>query len=130
MGLDNGICIKRKSASKDALILFDKPWKAIHEYDLDIAYWRKCWNVRSVIMDALNIYEDNDSQTAMTIDDVILVIHKLKQFKRENYYKWGGTIWEWSDFKRINRKNIKALHTLVKLMQRDPNIEVYFYDSW
>ena len=130
MGLDSGICIRRKTASPEALAAFDTEWKAQYDYDLDVAYWRKCWNVRGTIFDLLHVPFDNDSQTPMSIDDVIAVIKALKQFNAKNYTDRGSCIWDWPDFQRINQRNIAALNRLVRLMKKNDNIEVYFYDSW
>ena len=130
MGLDNGICIRRKTASPEALAAFDPDSQKAYEYDLDVAYWRKCWNVRSMVLHTLNVWQDNDSRTPMTLDDVVVIIRNLQKFNRKNYTEWGWTIWEWSDFRRINRRNIAALNRLVRLMKKNDNIEVYFYDSW
>ena len=130
MGLDNGICIKRKSASKEALLQFDEEWRSRNDYDLEVAYWRKCWNVRDIILDILHVPFDNDSETKMNIEDVIAVIAALKRLNEKNYTERGGCIWGWKDFKRIQRGNLRALHRLVKLMKKDSSLEVYFYDSW
>ena len=130
MGLDNGICIKRKSASKDALLQFDEEWRSRNDYDLEVAYWRKCWNVRDIILDILNVPFDNNSETRMSVEDVVDVIAALKQLNEGNYQNRGGCIWGWNDFKRIQRRNLRALRRLVKLMKKDNSLEVYFYDSW
>ena len=130
MGLDNGICIKRKSASKDALLQFDEEWRSRNNFDLEVAYWRKCWNVRDIILCALNVWEDNDSQTAMTAEDVENVIKLLKELNEKNYTKRGDCIWDWKEFRHIQRRNLRALRRLVKLMEKDDLLEVYFYDSW
>ena len=109
---------------------FDVEWKTKYDYDLDVAYWRKCWNVRDIILDLLHVSLDNDSQTPMSIDDVVAVIKALKQLNAKNYTDRGSCIWAWSDFRDINQRNIAALNQLVRLMKKNDNIEVYFYDSW
>ena len=86
--------------------------------------------MRDTILDLLQVPFDNDSQTPMSIDDVIAVIKALKRLNAKNYTDRGGCIWEWSDFKRINRRNIAALNRLVRLMKKNDGLEVYFYDSW
>ena len=37
--------------------IFDEEWREKNGYDLEVAYWRKCWNVRAIIFDVLNIYD-------------------------------------------------------------------------
>ena len=83
-----------------------------------------------MILHTLDVWQDNDSRTPMTVDDVVTIIQNLRKFNRKNYTEWGWTIWDWPDFRRINRRNIVALNRLVRLMKKNDNIEVYFYDSW
>ena len=130
MGLDNGICIRRDSAPECASKIFhEEEWEKKYG-SIDVAYWRKCWNVRNIIFDLLDITDFNDSETTITVDDVKRVIAKLKKLNKNNYQDGGGCIWLWSEFKRLNCRNIKQLKRLVRLMHKYPAMEVYFYDSW
>ena len=130
MGLDNGINIRRNTAPECASKIFhEEEWKKKYSH-IDVAYWRKCWNVRNIIFDLLDITDFNDSETTMTIDDVKRVIAELKNFNKNNYQDGGGCIWLWNEFEYINRRNIKQLKRLVRLMHKYPKMEVYFYDSW
>ena len=130
MGLDNGIAIRRATAPADVAKIFqEKEWEKKYNH-IDVAYWRKCWNVRNIVFDLLEIDDFNDSQTTMTADDVERVIAELRKLNSANYYDGGGCICNWHEFKRINSRNIKALKQLVKLMKKYPDMEVYFYDSW
>lgn len=130
MGLDNGVVIQRNTAPKCASKIFhEEEWKKVNSY-IDVAYWRKCWNVRNIIFDLLHIEDFNDSQTNMTRNDVKRVIAELKKLNSKNFCDCGDCIWEWEDFKRINRRNIHRLRKLARLMRKYPGMEVYFYDSW
>ena len=132
MGLDNGIKIKRRvDLPAEAFAYFDEEWRAKHNYDLEVAYWRKCWNVRRIIIDVLDVREDNDSYTTMTIDDVDAVITALCRINKKNWLDCGSTIWDWKEFKGIQRRNIRNLRRLRYMMRKKPDVfEVYFYDSW
>ena len=132
MGLDNGIEIKRRAdLPAAAFAYFDEAWRAKYSYDLEVAYWRKCWNVRRIIIDVLDIREDNDSHTTMTIEDVDAVITALYKINKKNWLEYGSTIWEWKEFKDIQRRNIRNLRRLRYMMKKKPDVfEVYFYDSW
>lgn len=132
MGLDNGIEIKRRADLPTlAFTYFDKEYRAKYNYDLEVAYWRKCWNVRSIIMDTLDVKENNDSHTTMTIDDVDAVITALCKINKKNWLNRGSTIWDWKEFKNIQHRNIRNLRRLRYMMQKKPEVfEVYFYDSW
>lgn len=132
MGLDNGIEIKRRAdLPTQAFAYFDEEWRKINNYNLEVAYWRKCWNVRSIIMGILDVREDNDSYTTMTIDDIDAVITALCKINKKNWLDCGSTIWEWKEFKGIQRDNIRNLRRLRHMMRKEPEVfEVYFYDSW
>ena len=132
MGLDNAIEIKRRADLPAlAFIYFDKEYLSKYNYDLEVAYWRKCWNVRNIIMDILKVRENNDSQTAMTIDDVDAVITALCKINKKNWLDHGSTFWGWREFKGIQRRNIRNLRRLRRMMRKNPEVfEVYFYDSW
>lgn len=101
-----------------------------YNYDPSVAYWRKCWNVRNIIFELLGIEEFNDSQTTMTADDVERVVAELKKLNSKNFCDRGDCIWDWDEFKYSNRRNIKNLKRLARLMRKEPTMEVYFYDSW
>lgn len=130
MGLDNGIMIKRATVTPKAAAAFDEEWRDSNGYDLEVAYWRKCWNVRTIILMTLNIWSDNDYECSMTIDDIVKVINALKKINKKNYVDCGSCIWDWSEFKSIQRRNLRNLRRLVRIMRRDKGLHVYFYDSY
>lgn len=133
MGLDNGISIKRKQGMPDSIFKrFDTDISRKWEYDLEVAYWRKCWNIRSLIYDVLGAAQENDSEISMNRQDVLNVIKALKGVNRKNWDDcgWGGSIWEWNDYKYTHRRNIANLQWLARFMKKHPDIEVYFYDSY
>ena len=114
-----------------AFTYFDKEYYAKYSYDLEVAYWRKCWNVRNIIMGILKVRRDNNSYTIITIDDVDAIIAALCKINKKNWLNCGSTIWEWKEFKRIQRHNIRNLRRLRHMMRKEPDVfEVYFYDSW
>ena len=130
MGLDNGI-----NARRHGYDFIDDALKAISTYQwgdsFEIAYWRKCWNVRDAIGGAIGGIYDN-GETSLSRGDVLAIIKVLKKFNKKNWdtYGWGGSIWEWSEIKKNHRGCIRRLRRLARLMKRYPLIEVYFYDSY
>ena len=132
MGLDNGIDVKINDKIPGyAFKCFYSEWRNKYKLDLQVAYWRKCWNVRNMIIETLNIKEVNDSRTTMSIDDVDKVIKMLKRINKKNWLDYGECFWDWKDFKYNNNRNVKNLKLLRKFMKRNPKVfEVYFYDSY
>lgn len=125
MGLDNGIEIRRKENLPNCALCFDEEWRKQHGYDLEVAYWRKCWNVRAIIFDVLGRGEDNNSVIQVTREEIIEIIKRL-----QNDLRYYDCIWDWNMLRRIQKRNIKNLKKLEDMMRRHPEIEVYFYDSY
>ena len=132
MGLDNGIQIKRKQELPDKVFKkFDTDVTRKWEYDLEVAYWRKCWNIRSLIYYVLGADQENDSVIPMDREDVLNVIRALKRVNGRNWYTIGGdSIWSWSAYRASHRRNIANLKWLARFMKKHPDIVVYFYDSY
>jgi hypothetical protein len=134
MGLDNGIEIKRKDNLPNCVLCFDNDeWCKQHGYDLEVAYWRKCWNVRHIILDVLSNYDDEYCVFDVSREELVEIIHRLEDDL--HYFdflegEWGSCIWEWNDFRRFQKWNIKNLKKLAHMMRRHPEIEVIFYDSY
>lgn len=133
MGLDNGIEVRRKDNLPNCVLCFDEEWTRKNNYDLEVAYWRKCWNVRYVIFDVLRRGDDNDSVIDITREELVEIIKRLES--DINYFDFleGGSyscIWDWNTLRRIQKRNIKNLKKLARMMKRHPEIEVYFYDSY
>lgn len=134
MGLDNGIEIKRKDNLPNCVLYFDSDeWRKQHGCGLEVAYWRKCWNVRHIIFDVLGRGDDNDSIIDITREELVEIIRRLENDL--HYFdflegEWGSCIWRWNDFRRIQKWNLKYLKKLAHMMKRHPEIEVIFYDSY
>lgn len=132
MGLDNGIQIKRKQGLPDEVFKkFDTDVTRKWEYDLEVAYWRKCWNIRALIYETLCAPQENDSEIPMDRQDVLNIITILKRINGRNWYNLPcDSIWSWSEYKASHRRNIANLKWLARFMKKHPDIEVYFYDSY
>ena len=131
MGLDNGICIRRNEKAMriyDKIKRFDLDYLREGGYDMDVCYYRKCWNVRNLISQAIGGIEDN-GETVLYRGDVHQVIVALKSLNAKNWNDCGGSIWEWSEQKPNIKQHIKNLKYLYKLMEKY-DIDVYFYDSY
>ena len=111
---------------------FDTDISREWECDLEVAYWRKCWNIRALIYETLGAEQENDSEVTMDRRDVLNVIKALKGVNKKNWDNsgWGGSIWEWDEYKVNHRHNITNLKWLARFMKKHPDLEVYFYDSY
>jgi hypothetical protein len=133
MGLDNGIIARKSNNEKINAKLLALSTYTYSKGDHEIAYWRKCWNVRGAIANVMGGIYDNE-ETPLMYEDVIAVIKRLKQFNEKNWSgdSWDdGSIWEWDEIKKNHRGCIKRLQHLARLMKKYPGeIDVYFYDSY
>ena len=130
MGLDNGICIKRNELSMkiyDKLSCFEFPWDDKHRFDFEIAYWRKCWNVREMIADCLGYGFDNEDVT-LDAKDILNIIDGLEAYD-ETTWNAGASIWSWEEAEDNIQQCIHGLKYLAGLMD-EYKLDVYFYDSY
>lgn len=77
--------------------------------------------------------EDSMYRFNLDIYDIKEILKVLKSYNEKNWIYggyYGGSIWEWSEHKKINRSHIRNLKQLIKIMKKYPDLEVYFYDSY
>ena len=99
--------------------------------DFEIAYWRKCWNVRSAIIDSLDYFTDNCG-SEVSHAELVRIIAALEGFNAENWEEddgWGS-IWEWNEIEESMKDCIERLNELSNLMTQYPEIIIEFYDSY
>lgn len=131
MGLDNGIEVKRTPISEkiEELQRFQCSWDKETELPYELAYWRKCWNVRGAIIDSISGGFEDNLGADLTRDDVERIIVALKAFNKDNWDDIDGSIWEWEEQEEYMRKYIANLELLHSLMDQY-DLDVYFYDSY
>ena len=137
MGLDNGIVVegvpKEKIDSK-YVIFENEPTEDFLSFH--ICYWRKCWNIRNLILNCINADEcetDNydfmlEKHELIEIIDVLAYFSELSEEEYELYY--ANDIWGYDIMMSKTKTDIDALIWLVDLYDECPNIKVIFYDSY
>lgn len=126
MGLDNGIMVRGNSATSRYDNYFKN--KEILVGDYEICYWRKCWNIRAALKWRLKLEEGGD--TELTVNDLREVVEVLSSFNEENWGDWGSSIWTFEEQQPHLCAQTAALMELIEIMEQDPEISVYFYDSY
>lgn len=135
MGLDNGVSIRRNAHTTKIpeLQRFAETWDEKCEYDFEVCYWRKCYNIRSMILDTAEGVYDCDDSEPLTIEDIDNIIEGLRSFNSKNWGDNGGSIWDWDDeeypYSEKIQRDIENLEVLRGLMDKY-DLEVYFYDSY
>lgn len=120
MGLDNGIAIKGVEKYPD------------FAPDGEIVYWRKCWNLRSAMLDVLDPERrKKDWDYEIEAEDVPAIIRAIIPFLSKDYWKENNSsIWEHEDMLPTLLENIENLIRLKIWWEEHPNAKVYFYDSY
>lgn len=145
MGLDNGIVL----ATKHKINIEELPeyikidadnWREKYDnsgyFYYDVCYWRKCWNIRSYILDFNNLdYDEEKYEYRLEKDHLILLQRKFTNYlcyinKWEEEYMDGETIWEADVMINHLARDIINLGWLINFITEHPTSKVIFYDSY
>ena len=126
MGLDNGIYITK--AGNDEKIKLSERYSFWGD---EIAYWRKCWGIRRVILEILEESKEEYDDYCISRPQLKEIINALKLFNKKAYWdKHADSIWTFEEFKHNRKKILRNLKWLYRYMYFHPEIKVYFYDSY
>ena len=135
MGLDNSIEVKRNAytSSIPELRQFALEYDKNHEYDFEICYWRKCWNIRNDILWIIGERFSDKYEYALDKEDIDQIIKLLESYNTDNFEDSGSCIWDWDDeeypYSEKIQQDIESLKVLRQLMDKY-ELDVYFYDSY
>ena len=140
MGLDNGIMMRGKT-KKGRIFLknyfpewLDRYYTTTEEEIYEVTYWRKYWNLRSLMFD--NGFGINGSHCNLKIADLPVIIEKvIKPFLNEDYWNENpNSIWDWEEAIKNLGGNVFNLRHLMRAVEQeeitDDDIEIWFYDSY
>ena len=143
MGLDNGIKIKIKDPNKLNPNIFQElyftKYGTREELLYELLYWRKCWNIRDVIMNHLEnnhitTCDDCSYDMAMPLNVLeSLITDILPDCYSPTWWKENGdSIWTFDEIcAPYYRDLLKAIRLVERLRDVDPSAyEIYFYDSY
>ena len=132
MGLDNEFMIKKHQNPWVNKILYRA---FIHEKYRDmfsVAYYRKCWNVRSLVFEVLDYPSGcmvDEWQFPVNQKQIKRIIKSLKALNEDNWTDEGGSIWTFEEMEEHLKADIKRLKRLYFLMFF-LDLEVHFEDSY
>lgn len=143
MGLDNGILLKIKDSKKfgsDRLPVWmpRQEWEDKNEYDWEILYWRKCWNVRGEILDYfwhndIATRDNNEYEWAFSLEQFSGLCDKLNACYNRKWWKENdSSIWSWDECGANYKAKLRLARKLIRFLKdKDPDsYEIYFYDSY
>ena len=130
MGLDNGFYAKgiKKLPRK-----IHDGWQGIEtaDGDIELAYWRKCWGIRTEILWTLGEKFPGGGTYLVSREKLKEVIEVLKKFTEKEYWENNAdSIWEYDEFKDNQKQNIKQLRWIYTYMKWHPDVQLFFYDSY
>lgn len=131
MGLDNGLRVTRTKHTEtiQELKIFSDEFIERYKTDFELAYWRKCWNIRNEILSCLGGRFSDEYEFPVTIDDIDPIITILQTYNEDNWQDSGSCIWTFEEMQPMLAQQVENLKQLKKLMQKY-DLEVYFYDSY
>lgn len=139
MGLDNGIYVKVPAGKKNYLAKHFTLSTSQDGFDYyEVIYYRKCWNIRMAIVSTLDKMPDG-SHKEMTRDccdfpinkdEVKRVLNVVKRFDDKKVWNSSMSIWTYKEIKSTLKEHKKNLKTLLKQLNKHPNLEVIWEDSY
>ena len=146
MGLDNGIVIKGMTHAGQEFVrnffnTYDANADKNSDGTTDLAYWRKCYNIRKALLDLpfAKSYVGKGGEIRMFISDLLDVRETMKKFLNEDDRNHGnsfnnGSIWDWTTQLPNTAHVIWLLTNLIEEIEEydieDADIDIFFYDSY
>lgn len=125
MGLDNGFIIAHP---REVKVPFGEVFL---DEEQEVAYWRKCWNVREVILYILHGDYSDSADYSVGLEELDKIISSLKSFNKDNWNTGNSeSIWTWEEIKEEFKLNITNLEKTKEFLKEHPECQLIFYDSW
>ena len=134
MGLDNGIMVKiNNSVAFGAIPAWVAKGAAFNIDDnIDVQYWRKCWNVRDIALEYLEADGDG-GEFEMDWRDIIKMNKHIKTiYNKASWDDHGRSIWEWSEIGRHYKRQMRYANKVARWLASKPadSYTIVFYDSY
>lgn len=143
MGLDNGLIIRSKTPrGKHFISNFYNNYKdKYHNFnsdgeELELLYWRKCWNIRGEIIGYFKFREVDEGTFILKIEDLLKFNNILYYFivDPDNWKDNGGSIWDWDEMLPLLAQQMGLVGYFITNITdnsiTDEDIEIEFYDSY
>ena len=141
MGLDNAIMAKGKTkAGNDYLEMIKNKFNLeVYDEEYEIAYWRKCWNIRSHMLMTIEPKCDkersDDYEFFFGVDVLENITEELKYFLNEDNWELGGSsIWTWIEMLPCIADQIRIMRVILEDIECGvidaEDLDFRFYDSY
>lgn len=140
MGLDNGIILHSRNMIKakdhpecvTSLGAHDD-YNGGPEFDYEICYWRKCWNIRNKVAYTFDLPRDYVQKYDLSIGDVKQIWHIINELNSPHIWEnEGGSMWTYEEMHDHLDRDLLALEWLIHFMRthKEEDYAVEFYDSY
>lgn len=137
MGLDSGAYVKsnKRKITRDMLpngIFY--PFDIDYEDEVEFIYFRKCWGLRTEIMDHFGWRLTNPEQWKFDIDtpeQVFELIEILASWlNKERWEDEGNSIWTYEEIHNHLIEAIINTSIIYTYMLNNPDVYIQWYDSY
>lgn len=145
MGLDNGLTITTKHPENFIIskefVWRDDGWSGVKcadgsgmIYSREVCYWRKCWNIRGEIIEALGDRWDEDKyEFELTVEELKRIWKSINSLNKKKVWNNSelGSIWDYSDIRDVLDQDLINIEWLIEEKKKNPDgFRIYFYDSY
>ena len=136
MGLDNGIVLKlsNKKVPEDFPekgAWWIEPQEEVEKRgELHVAYWRKCWDIRGIILEVLHAGQDGGEYQVEAEDLSAIRRGIVKLLNPKTYEDEADSIWEYEERVESELQILLNLMWLENYLKKHPEDSAYFYDSY
>ena len=132
MGLDNGIVLRTKKPLIDIEVpAFIKVEKDFTNNEIEICYWRKCWNIREKVFEAIGEHDENAYEFEIRSTTLNKIIESLTNFLTlKEEWNTEESIWDFEEMIPVLTQNLLNLGWLRNYLAEDHMSYAIFYDSY
>lgn len=137
MGLDSGLLIhsdKRKLTREDLPTGISYPFEKDYDYDIELVYFRKCWNIRNHIMNHFGWLLAPENQWKFIIDKPEQVLELIEIFaywlNEEVWEEDGSSIWSYQEIRPQLIQSIINTAIIYSWLINNPDCYLIWYDSY
>jgi len=136
MGLDNGIVLKLSNKKVPEDFPKQEAWwiepqeEVERRGELHIAYWRKCWDIRNIILGVLHAGQEGGDYPVEAEDLPAIRRGIIKLLNPKTYEDEADSIWEYEERVESELQILLNLMWLENYLKKHPEDSAYFYDSY
>lgn len=136
MGLDNGIVLKLSDRKVPKDFPEQEEWWIDSQEDVDkdgefhVCYWRKCWDIREIILGVLHAGQEGGEYPVEAEDLPAIRRGIIKLLNPKTYEENSDSIWEYDERVESELQMLLNMMWLENYLKTHPKDSAIFYDSY